>query len=144
MTKGTNGRERRLYDRFNINLPIEATFQVDGKVQVLRSRSINVSAGGACFPSTLDVVPGTYIGMRILTPAGSLGGLFPGSVDDNNAPVLIRSGCEVVHCGEACDSCGDYRLGVRFSGPMRISKADNGISMEELEETTPTSNAVHK
>ena len=141
MTRGTNGQERRLFDRFNINLPLEATFQANGKQQVLRSRSINISAGGACFPSTLDLEPGTYIGMRIMTPAGSLGGLFPGSVDDST-PVLIRSGCEVVHCAEACASCGDYRLGVRFSGPMRICKANNGISMEELEETTPTSSGV--
>lgn len=136
MITEARAQERRQFDRFKINLPIEATYLADGKQQTLRSRSINFSAGGACFPSTLDLQPGTFIDVRIQTPAGSLGSLFSGSVDENEQ-VLIRSGCEVVHCAEEGQGSGDYRLGVRFSGPMRISHSDNGSEIEETKEITP-------
>ena len=137
-TTEARARERRQFDRFKINLPIEATYLSEGKQQSVRSRSINFSAGGACFPSTLGLQPGTFIDVRIQTPAGSLGSLFSGSVDENEA-VLIRSGCEVVHYAEEGEGSGDYQLGVRFSGPMRISHSDNGNKVEELEEITPAS-----
>ena len=128
---GTAGRERRHYDRFNINLPLEATFEHGGSQCLLRSRSINVSAGGAFFPSTFDLRPGTFVGMRIKVPAGSLGNIFSGSEHDD-VPVIIRTSCEVVHSSRAAEEESEYRLGVRFNGPMRISPAETGRTVEEL------------
>ena len=138
---GATGRERRHYDRFNINLPLEATFEHGGRQCLLRSRSINISAGGTFFPSTFDLRPGTFVGMRIQVPADSLGNLFSGASYDD-VPVLIRTACEVVHSTQSGDEEGDFRLGVRFSGPMRISLAETGRTVEELlESSTPDANA---
>ena len=131
---GTAGRERRHYDRFNINLPIEASFEHGGNQCLLRSRSINVSAGGAYFPSTFDLRPGTFVGMRIKVPAGSLGNIFSGGAQDE-VPVIIRTACEVVHSTATVEEESEYRLGVRFSGPMRISPAETGRTVEDLLES---------
>ena len=128
---GAAGRERRHYDRFNINLPLEATFEHGGRQCLLRSRSINISAGGAFFPSTFDLRPGTFVGMRIQVPAGSLGNLFSGGSHED-VPVIIRTACEVVYSTQAGEEEGECRLGVRFSGPMRISPAETGRTVEEL------------
>ena len=126
-------RERRHYDRFNINLPLEASFEHGGKQCMLWSRSINISAGGVFFPSTFNLQPGTYVSMRILVPAASLHHVFSGGAS-KEVPVLIRTACEVVHSAAAGEEEGEYRLGVRFSGPMRISPADKNRTVDELME----------
>ena len=134
---GAAGRERRHYDRFNIRLPLEATFEHEGEQRVLRSRSINVSAGGALFSSPLALLPGTFIHMRIQAPAGSLGNLFSDGLHEE-APVLIRTGCEVVYFADIGEEERMYRLGVRFSGPMRIAPTETSSPAERLlEEALP-------
>lgn len=132
MEQNTEGNmERRQHDRFSIKLPVEATFEIGGGQRVLRSRSINISAGGVFFPSSFNLLPGARLGMRIQAPAGPLGGLFTGKINDDK-PVLIRADCEVVHSTEMEEAEGEYRLGVRFSGPMRISPADQGETVRQL------------
>ena len=126
-----NTRERRQHDRFNINLPVEATFHYGGSQRLLRSRSINISAGGVFFPSSFGLNTGTHLGMRIQAPAGSLGDLFAGSLGED-LPVLIRTDCEVVHSIAMEEADGEFRLGVRFSGPMRISPAESGETVRQL------------
>jgi hypothetical protein len=146
-------RERRRYERYDISLPLEAVFVSGGAERVIRSRSVNICAGGAYFPSTVDFGPGTHLGLQIEAPSGSLPSLLSGGPFTHGSQILIKTKCEVVR-SEACPGAsGEFGLGVVFDGPMRISPAPrrnaeyknvDKASFKEIEpeKTTPPGGAT--
>ncbi len=119
--KDNRSQERRRYERFDIQLPVEAVFSGNGMERVIRSRSVNICAGGAFFPSAVEFTPGTRLSLRIEAPTGALSSLFSGSTVDSYALLVIKTECEIVHSTKDSESPDDFGLGVKFGGPMRIA-----------------------
>ncbi|HUX08683.1 MAG TPA: PilZ domain-containing protein [Acidobacteriota bacterium] len=114
-------RERRRHERFDIHLPIEAVLSGGGVERVIRSRSLNICAGGAYFPSTVDFKPGTRLSLKIEAPTGALSSLFSGRTVDSNALLVIKTECEIMRSATDSESANEFGLGVKFGGPMRIA-----------------------
>ena len=121
------GGDRRRYDRYDFRLPIVATYEKEGMKFIERSSSVNISAGGACFPCSRGFEPGAHLIFRIGAPSSSLAQLFGGGSDkDASAPVWIRTQCEVVRSEARADDPNEFLVGVQFSSPLCISSMSEG------------------
>ncbi len=92
--------ERRIYPRFNVDLPIEY-YRIDSSISYT-CRAINTSEGGLLihFPEQMDI--GQHLRIKLFFASGS---------ELDTVEVLAEVVWMDIHLGEGW---GDYRCGVKF------------------------------
>lgn len=115
-------QERRIHERFELNLPAEVELRRERRRTVENVRTINIGAGGAYFPIAGHIKPGEELDLRISAPEGNLFRISDAHPAVQDADVKFETRGIVLRSEKRAEFPDHFCLAIKFVGPVKFSR----------------------